>query len=206
MKLIILFSILFAICNLLPAQDLIGTPTSLIIVYNYPDAHYYLQLKGSDKQKTEQDNIFIIDNQLVQVKTLNKNKFCKNTKQELSFNDFITTYVNWEKDFQEEQFSMNIHSKLEFLKTNKGRDIGLWIYDMPVVSKAVTTDTTIKTPVQKQIFVLTRVKDYLVGINCPLLETDNYETIKSYLITNIDGIVESNKEIDVDELNKQVNK
>jgi len=101
---------------------------------------------------------------------------------------------------------MNIHSKLEFLKTNKGRDIGLWIYDMPVVSKAVTTDTTIKTPVQKQIFVLTRVKDYLVGINCPLLETDNYETIKSYLITNIDGIVESNKEIDVDELNKQVNK
>jgi len=99
MKLIILFSILFAICNLLPAQDLIGTPTSLIIVYNYPDAHYYLQLKGSDKQKTEQDNIFIIDNQLVQVKTLNKNKFCKNTKQELSFNDFITTYVNWEKDF-----------------------------------------------------------------------------------------------------------
>jgi len=201
MKLIILFSILFAICNLLPAQDLIGTPTSLIIVYNYPDAHYYLQLKGSDKQKTEQDNIFIIDNQLVQVKTLNKNKFCKNTKQELSFNDFITTYVNWEKDFQEEQFSMNIHSKLEFLKTNKGRDIGLWIYDMPVVSKAVTTDTTIKTPVQKQIFVLTRVKDYLVGINCPLLETDNYETIKSYLITNIDGIVESNKEIDVDELN-----
>jgi len=206
MKLIILFSILFAICNLLPAQDLIGTPTSLIIVYNYPDAHYYLQLKGSDKQKTEQDNIFIIDNQLVQVKTLNKNKFCKNKKQELSFNDFITTYVNWEKDFQEEQFSMNIHSKLEFLKTNKGRDIGLWIYDMPVVSKAVTTDTTIKTPVQKQIFVLTRVKDYLVGINCPLLETDNYETIKSYLITNIDGIVESNKEIDVDELNKQVNK
>ena len=101
---------------------------------------------------------------------------------------------------------MSIHSKLEFFKTNNGRDFGLWIYDMPVVSKAVTTDTTRTTPVQKQVFVLTRVKDYLVGINCPLLETDNSDTIKSYLIANIDGIVESDKEIDVEELNKQVNK
>ena len=205
MKQILFLSILF-ISNLLPARDLIGTPTSLIIVYNYDDAHFYLQLKGSDKQKTENENIYIIDNQLVQVKILNKYKFCKNTKQELSFNDFITTYVDWEKNFQEEQFAMSIHSKLEFFKTNNGRDFGLWIYDMPVVSKAVMTDTTRTTPVQKQVFVLTRVKDYLVGINCPLLETDNSDTIKSYLIANIDGIVESDKEIDVEELNKQVNK
>ena len=205
MKQILFLSILF-ISNLLPARDLIGTPTSLIIVYNYDDAHFYLQLKGSDKQKTENENIYIIDNQLVQVKILNKYKFCKNTKQELSFNDFITTYVDWEKNFQEEQFAMSIHSRLEFFKTNNGRDFGLWIYDMPVVSKAVTTDTTRTTPVQKQVFVLTRVKDYLVGINCPLLETDNSDTIKSYLIANIDGIVESDKEIDVEELNKQVNK
>ena len=205
MKQILFLSILF-ISNLVPARDLIGTPTDLIIVYNYEDAHFYLQLKGTDKQKTGQENVFLIDNQLVQVKTLNKNKFCKNTKQELSFNDFITTYVDWEKNFQEEQFAMSIHSKLEFFKTNNGRDFGLWIYDMPLVSKAVTTDTTRTTPVQKQVFVLTRVKDYLVGINCPLLETDNSDTIKSYLIANIDGIVESDKEIDVEELNKQVNK
>ena len=205
MKQIILLSILF-ISNMLTAQDLIGTPTGLIIVYNYEDAHFYLQLQGTDKQKTGQENVFLIDNQLVQVKTLNKYKFCKNTKPELSFNDFIATYVDWEKSFQEEQFSTPIHSKLEFSKTNNGRDFGLWIYDMPVVSKAITTDTTRTTPVKKQMFVLTRVKDYLVGINCPLLETDNSETIKSYLITNIGGIVESDKEINVEELNKQVNK
>ena len=205
-KKILLFSILFLFSNMLTAQDLIGTPGSLIIVYNYEDAHFYLQLKGSDKQKTENENIYIIDNQLVQVKTLNKYKFCKNEKQGLSFNDFITTYVDWEKSYLEEQFSINIYSKLEFTKTNNGRDFGLWIYDMPVASKVVETDTTRTNPVQKQIFVLTRVKDYLVGINCPLFETDNSERIKSYLISNIDGIVESNKEIDVEELNKQVNK
>jgi len=205
MKQILCIGVFFLCSNMLSAQDLIGTPTSLIMVYNYEDAHFYLQLKGTDKQKTGQENVFLIDNQLVQVKTLNKNKFCKNTKQELSFNDFITTYVDWENSFQEEQFAMSIHSRLEFFKTNNGRDFGLWIYDMPVVSKAVTTDTTRTTPVQKQVFVLARIKDYLVGINSPLLETDNFETIKSYLITNIDGIVESNTEIDVEGLNKQMN-
>jgi len=46
----------------------------------------------------------------------------------------------------------------------------------------------------------------MVSINCPLLETDNFETIKSNLTTRIDGIVESNTEINVEELNKQVNK
>jgi len=114
LKKILLFSILFVFINMLTAQELIGTQGSLIIVYNYEDAHFYLQLKGSDKQKTEQENIFIIDNQLVQVKTLNKYKFCKNTNQDLSFNDFITTYVDWEKSYLEEQYSMSIHSKLAF--------------------------------------------------------------------------------------------
>ena len=206
MKQNLLIIILFLCSNLLPAQDLIGTPTSLILVYNYPDTHFYIQLQGVNKQKTEKENVYIIDNQVVQVKALNKTKFCKTTKQELSFGDFITTYVDWEKSFQENQFSMSIHSKLDILKSNKGRDIGLWTYDMPVISPRIVTNSTRTTPVQKQVFVLTRVKDYLVGINCPLLETDNSDTIKSYLIANIDGIVESDKEIDVEELNKQVNK
>jgi len=38
------------------------------------------------------------------------------------------------------------------------------------------------------------------------LKTDHVETIKNYIMTNIDGIVESNTEIDVQGLNKEVNK
>ena len=134
MKQILCIGIFFLCSNMLSAQDLIGTPTSLIMVYNYEDTHFYLQLKGTDKQKTGQENVFLIDNQLVQVKTLNKSKFTQSTKQDLSFVDFITTFVDWEKSFQEKQFSMSIHSKLDFLRTSKGRDIGFWTYDMPVVS------------------------------------------------------------------------
>jgi len=204
MKQFLIIIVLFFVSNMLPAQNLIGTPSSLILVYNYPKTYFYLQLKGVDKKKTGKENVFILDNQVVQVKTLNRVKFSKD--ENLSFVDFITAYVDWEKNYQEEQFSMSIHSKLVFLRSNKGRDIGFWTYDMPMVSPGEKTDSTRITPVQKQLFVLARIKDYLVGINCPLLATDHLETIKSYLVTNIDGLVESNNEIDVEKLNKLMNK
>ena len=206
MKQILFISILFLFCSVLYAQDnLVITPTSLIKVYNYPHNYFYLKLKGKDIRKTENENIFLIDNQMVQVKALNEHKFIKNENPAISFIDFITTYVNWEKDYVEQTFSFNTNSKLEFLRSNKGRDIAFWTYNMPLGQPKVKTDKTVTTPVQKQLFVLTRVKNYMVGINCPLTETDNFDTIKSYLLANIDGIVESEKEINGKELYNQKN-
>ena len=77
---------------------------------------------------------------------------------------------------------------------------------MPLEKSTQTTDSTITTPTQKQIFVLARIKDYLLGINSPLFEKEKFDTIKSYLVSNIDGIVETKNEIDVDALNNQLNK
>jgi uncharacterized protein YfkK (UPF0435 family) len=125
---------------------------------------------------------------------------------DLSFVDFINYYVNWEKSYLEKTFSFNVNSKVEFMKSEKGRDIGFWTYNMPLGKPKEVTDSTIKTPTQKQIFVLTRIKDYLVGINIALFEAEKFNEIKNYLITSIDGIVESKNEIDVEELNKRVNK
>ncbi len=71
----ILIIILLLFCKIVGAQDLIGTPKSLILVYNYPGNYFYLQLNGEDKRKTENENVFVIDNELVQVKTLHKDKF-----------------------------------------------------------------------------------------------------------------------------------
>lgn len=140
------------------------------------------------------------------MKTLNKTKFIKDAKQDLSFVDFMNAYINWEKSYIEETFSFDTKSKVEFLKTVKGRDIAFWTYNMPINKDIQKTDSTKTTPVQKQIFVLAQVKDYLVGINSPLLETDKFDSIKGYLISNIDGIVESKTEIDVDALNRKLYK
>lgn len=198
--------ILLLVCNILSAQNIIGTPTSLVLVYNYPQNYFYLQLNGKDKRSTDNENFFVIDNNLVQVKTLNKKKFINEAKENLSFPEFMNAYINWEKDYIEETFSFDTKSKVEYLKTVKGRDIAFWTYDMPLNNESEKTETTVTTPTQKQIFVLARVKDYLVGINSPLFEKDKFDSIRKYLISNIDGIVESDTEIDVEALNRKLNK
>jgi hypothetical protein len=159
-----------------------------------------------DKRKTANENIFIIDDELVQVKTLHKDKFARIPSQDLSFVDFMQTYINWEKNYLEETFSFNINSNVVFLKSTKGRDIAFWTYDMPLGQSEQRTDSSVTTPTQKQLFVLARVKDYLVGINSPIFEENNFDSIKNYLLSNIDGIVESQNEIDVDALSNQLNK
>ena len=188
------------------AQRLLGTPKSLILVYNYPNNHFYIEINGVEKSKTDRENVFIIDNRPIQILALNKSKFLKDTVLEFSSIDLMKIYINWEIDYIENNLFKNTNNKYEFLKTKKGRDIAFWTYDMPTGEPEIVTDSTRKTPTLKQMFVITRTKDFIVGLNSPLFGNEKYDEIKEYLITNIDGLVESDNEIDIYELDKQVNK
>ncbi|GET23124.1 hypothetical protein [Prolixibacter denitrificans] len=201
----LLLLILLVATQTIHAQGLIGTPNSLIVVYNYPGNHFYMEVKGKDKRTTDQAGVYIIDNRVVQIHAVSKDKFLEDTSQVLTTKEFIEKYIKWEVDYIESSFSFNVNSHVEFLKSKKGRDIAFWTYDMPAGEPEVKTDSTVTTPTQKQLFVVTRTKDFVVGINSPLFQKDQFDNIKNYLFDNIDGLVESNKEIDLDELNKKVN-
>jgi len=203
-KLFFLFFILYS--SIVNAQGLIGTPKSLILVYNYPKNHFYIEIYGIDKKTTERKNVFNIDNKAVQILALNKAKFLTDTLIEFSNIDLMKIYINWEINYIENNYYKNTNNKYEFLKSKKGRDIAFWTYEMPTGEPEIVTGSTRTTPTLKQMFVITRSKDYIIGINSPLFDKEKYDEIKEYLITNIDGLVESDKEIDIDELNNQVNK
>jgi hypothetical protein len=203
MKKILFFGFLI-VNSLLNAQGLIGTPNSLILVYNYPDNYFYIEIQGKNKQKTEYENVFVIDDKSVQVLTLKTSKFLDNDDN-LSKKKIIEKYIDWEAIYLKEMYQFDISSKVEFLKSPKGRDFAFWTYEMPI-GDTIKTDSTITVPTQKQMFVISLIKDYILGINSPLFENNQFDNIKNYLITNIDGIVESKIEIDIEELNKQVNK
>ena len=206
MKKFLFIALLFSFNNI-SAQALIGTPTSLILVYNYPDNYFYLELKGADKRKTERDNVFIIDKKAIQVQTVKTDKFITDKATNLSSIDIMKKYINWESSYINETFNSNINSKFEVYKSEKGREIIYWTYDMPLEKQEkVKADTKVTTPTQKQVFVITLYKDYIVGINSPMFEAANLTEIKAYLMLNIDGLVESPSKIDVEELNKKINK
>lgn len=201
----LLITIAFCLCfiNLL-SQGLIGTPTSLVIVYNYPGNYFYVSLDGKDKRKTDQESVFIIDNKPVQVHALNKSKFLSDELKSQSQKDILLDYIKWESDYIQNTFNFNINSKIEPLVSKTGKEIIFWTYDMPTGEPVVQTDSTITTPTQKQMFILTMIKDYVFGINTPLFESDQFESNKEYLLNNIDHVVVADKEINLEELFKKL--
>jgi hypothetical protein len=203
-KILLLF--LFALPQFINAQGLIGTPGSLIIVYNFPDNYFYLEIMGEDKRTTEQDGVFIIDNKIVQVLALHKNNFLKDHPYpDLTDAEFIKQYIDWEFDYTESTFSFNISSNIEYHISSRGKEFAFWTYDMPVSEPEVRTDSNITVSTLRQMFVITRSGDYIVGINSPLFEIDQLDKLKDYLASGIDGLVESDEEIDLVQLNRKVN-
>lgn len=197
-------SFLFSIVTF--CQGLIGMPNSLIIVYNYPGNYFYIRLEGTDKRKTDQSTVFLLDNRPVQVLAINKNTFLTDTIKLSSPDEIVKTYIKWESDYIKKTFNFDISNKTEALKTVTGADVVFWAYDMPDQNPVAKADSAVTASTQKQMFVLRLVKDYVVGINMPLFDADQYENNKAYLLRNIDNIVIFLKEIDLEELNRQLNK
>jgi hypothetical protein len=187
------------------SQVLIGTPKSLILLYNYSNSHFYLEIPAIKKEKTQQPNVFLLDNKVVQVKTISKLKFLALESKSHTNREIIQEYIKWEADYLKSALNFNIGSKTEVIKTDKGEEVIFWTYDMPM-NQANRTETTIATPTQKQMFVLKLVKDYVVGLNIPLLDAADFNANKAFLIAGINSIVESDKEINAEDLNKKVNK
>ncbi len=193
------------ISNNIVGQVLIGTPRSLILVYNYPNNHFYLEIPAIKKEKTLQPNVFIFDNKTVQIQAISKVKFSGSDSKNQTNLEIVQEYIKWESDYLKSTLNLNIRSNIEIIKTEKGEDAIFWTYDT-AISKASKTETTSNTLVQKQMFVLRLVKDYVVGLHTPLFDTADFNANKRLLITGINSIIESDKEINVEDLNKQVNK
>lgn len=191
--------------NQLSAQVLIGSPNSLVLVYNIPGNSFYLCLKGQEKQLTDQENIYLLDRRLIQVKTLHKSKFLRDGASEPTFHDFIQTYIRWESDYLEQTLHLNIHSRVDWVRDANGKELVVWSYDMPIDQTEVKSDSTVTTPTRKQLFVLGRSKDYLVGLNSPVFEPEKIDSLRSWLISGMSGMIESNDTFNVQLLNLKFN-
>ena len=100
-----------------------------------------------------------------------------------------------------------IKSNVEYLKSKDGRDIAVWIYDMPKEKKKKKKleDNTEEFSVEKQVFAISLIKDCIVGISTPLFKEKDLNETKEKLLNNINSIVEKEEEIDVERLENQLN-
>ena len=161
------------------AQGLIGTPESLLLVFNEPDNYFYIEIEGVDKRKTEQPNAFVIDNRFVQVKAVNKNKFLTENYNNQSDLEIIKKYISWESDYLNQTFGFELNNHVETLETKKGNASVFWTYDLPTPKEENQADSTLTESVQKQMFILRLIKNCVVGIYTPLFDSIDYESNKN---------------------------
>ena len=52
------------------SQSIVGTPNSMYLVYNNPNSYFYLKIDGKEKSSTEIENMYQVDNKIVQLLTV----------------------------------------------------------------------------------------------------------------------------------------
>jgi hypothetical protein len=207
MKYSFLFLSFLTLSIVVQSQGIIGTPNSMYLVFNYPNNSFYIKIEGKDKIKLDNPYAFTIDGRFVQVLTIKTSKFLIDTTKQITDKEILLKYVNWEKDYLTSLYLTDIDCKVEALKTRSGRDYLFWTYDVPISGEDTITDTVRTYSVRKQLYVSTIVGQYVFGAYTPYMKSrESFSGLKKFIIRIIESITTSEKEIDLDELNRTVNK
>jgi hypothetical protein len=189
------------------SQVLIGTPTSMYLVFNYPGNSFYIEIKGVDKKKTNNRNIFTIDGKLVEVLSIKTSKFMRDTIKQTTDKEILNKYVNWEKDYLTKLYSTKIDCEIEFLKTTKGKDYIFWTYTMPIKTKESILDSSRANAIKKKLYVSAVVGKYIVGAYTECSECDEtFNNSKKFISDIMESITTSERKINPEELSRKVNK
>lgn len=194
----LLMTLLLGIASLFNPEGIIGTHKGMILVYNYPDNYFYLELQGEELYTTDRENLFVIDNKYIQVITLHQSvildgKHMENTR------DLLTHFVQWEESYQQQEQGVEIQSVLEFWESPQGKEIVFWKYSLPERNPQGAKDPLM------QLQVITQSKDYIVALNIPVFDLSRFDEIKEYLFSTIASLMEDQREIDLYLLDAMVN-
>jgi len=206
MKKILILALSFLIFKFAYTQEVIGTPKGFAVAYNLPDHYFYLQLNGVDKRETDKAGVYVVDGKAIQILVVNKKAFMDSTAENVHFVRFISRYISWESAYIKQNFGLDLKYDLEIMKSPKGKDLAFWSYNAPLSEPTIAKDGKQTSATITQLFVLTRYKDYMIGISAPLFEPLKFEDLKNYLIECADSRIDSPLEIDVLNLGQILNR
>lgn len=177
-----------------PAIAAIKTADGYLMVWNRPDLHFTILIKGKDiKPLNDAEHImFQVDGMLLQIQLADVREFAADAKEKkLDDAAILAAHRDWESKFAEEQLGGKLKVESSSTKLSSGAEVLLWQYDMPEALKAEA---------KKQVYLTLVGGDHVIVLNSAVTPKVSEEQARKLLQDAVATLKTSPDPIDVKKL------
>jgi hypothetical protein len=175
----------------------IKTDDGILFVWNRPDLHFTLLIKGADvKPMGDFDHVFFnVDGKVLQIQLVQISEFAPDAKtKKLDDQAILAAHRDWEFKYIEGLLNSKLVVQSSSTKVN-GNEALAWQYDVPV---AIRADT------RKQLYLSMVSGDYVLLINGVATDTFSDDVIRKFLFDVAATRKTSPTPIDVKKLSESI--
>ena len=183
-----------------PPVSAIKTDDGYLVVWNQPDLHFTVLIKGKNIQPLgDTEHVFFnVDGMIVQVQLALISEFAPDAKaKRLDEKGILTAHRDWESKYLEGLLSSKLKLQSFNAKLSTGGDASLWQFDMPEGMNAEA---------RKQLYLTTVRGNYVVLLNAAATTSISEETARKFLLDTMATLKISPTSIDVKKLSESIRK
>jgi hypothetical protein len=177
-----------------PAIAAIKTADGYLLVWNRPDIHFTVLIKGKDiKPLNDSEHpMFQVDGMLLQIQLADVGEFAADAKEKkLDDTAILAAHRDWESKFAEEQLGGKLKVESSSTKLSSGAEALLWQYDMPEALKAEA---------KKQVYLTLVGGEHVIVLNSAVTAKVSEEQARKLLQDTVATLKTSPDPIDVKKL------
>jgi len=173
------------------SRAFVETETGGLIIFNHfnqLDLNFYLNIKNHKVKPTERNNIYVIDDSILQILVVDKNSIPGKNDVEKLIN-----YAQNETAYNAKYLKTQLKPVIEKIDINSVYPIRFWYYDLP---------ESISKEVKNQMYLILVYKNYIIGLNTAQFSHQKFDDVKQFLIEMYKSIRFSNQRITLEYLCK----
>jgi len=179
----------------------IKTADGFMLVWNQPDIHFTLGVKGKDVRplNSTEHVFFNVDGIVFQVQSVAISEFVKDAqKKKLNDMSILLAHRDWESQFIESTLlgkKLNVQTVSQKLR-NAGEAL-LWKFEMPAIANSTA---------KEQIYLTVVSGDHVILLNSVVEGAISESTAKKFLLDTISTLKVSSKPINLQDLQESIRK
>jgi hypothetical protein len=177
-----------------PAIAAIKTVDGYLLVWNRPDIHFTVLIKGKDiKPLNSSERVFFqVDGMMFQIQLASISEFAPEAKEKkLDDKTILAAHRDWESKYAEEMLGGALKVESSSTKLSNGAEALLWQYDMP---------EAMKVEAKKQVYLTVVSGDNVIVLNSAVTPKVSEDQARKLLQDTVATLKTSPDPIDVKKL------